>query len=115
MINPIHSNNSNPVNPNQTNPSANSTEAPPKPKNPAFDQVVEQTKNQNQGQKPNNENYSQTGIASQTDAAKTQGGINHTGHPLGQGTPQNVNPNPAPVKPAASTNQSQGSNLNKLV
>ena len=70
MINPIHSNNSGKVNPGSPNPADNLTEAPPKPKNPAFDNVVDQTKAKSQGQKTNN------GEINPSDVGKHQSGIN---------------------------------------
>ena len=111
MINPIHSNNSGKVNPSSPNHADNLTEAPPKPKNPAFDNVVDQTKAKSQGQKTNN------GEINPSDVGKHQSGINPASLPQTKELPENpkVNPNPTPVKPAASTNGSNGASLNKLV
>ncbi len=97
MINPIHSQNKDSkVNPSLAPAPANSTEAPPKTKNSAFDNAIDQTLAQNQSPKPNNGNISQT-------------------QPKGSQEKAIPTPPPPPVKPQSTGNENNGMNLNKLI
>ncbi len=103
------------MNPNPPLPPAANPEENPKPKNPAFDNVVDQTKAQSQGQKPNNGPISQSVNLNPTNFAKNKGGINPVDHAQPQGlpeTPKTVS-NPTP-KPTTNKNENQGSTLDEL-